>query len=669
MRNTKKSPTRRRSTNTNAINNNKDIELLEKLFARLEEVENLLGKKLKELAKHHNGQPFPILVNKSSIVIDLVKAINIPSPDIIHVPEAYCSLTVDKYLVDASSISNPSSNPVWHDHFEIDVVKSKPSRKELGKKLDLATIHKSFFYFQISSKNDAGADDYLGYVGLSGKDVLQLCEEVTSGLTWFDIVPVVPQSSSRSKKKQPKLALRFHTTGHVPALYNQILVEIVKCREKIEILYKTIISNITKGIEDTITAAEVANSIKSIRGDVEKLNMNLTKHVPHFLYCGLYDQLLDLRRQHESIFTLAEEAKVTDKQIVMEREKVLKSFNSADITMMTTNNVAKIRYSLVQEVKKATNKYAGSTTKRIIQSLLQLQNELLAKLKKKSRRIFMQPVDILTKKVVADQTVTTEKAINTLNNIRNKDGENHQAVIQDAHKEIQLLQHFFWDEMVNAIFDDWNLIYNKDNKKLQSKHGSHAKQMRDKSRKEDKYRDTIKQCRKQLNSLLEMQEEFAQSEAVIPPLKESHRLLKMCHEIELAKEKMVRKCKKKKVQLGNLHNRSKKQPVRSQTSSSIFNIKIKKLTTENERIKADIETVDKKIENYNFILRSSPWKKKVQGSVDKTLSRNRSKSPTKKKSRREGLPVGWKAYKDKSTGQTYYHHRTSNKTQWTKPII
>ena len=191
--------------------------------------------------------------------------------------------------------------------------------------------------------------------------------------------------------------------------------------------------------------------------------------------------------------------------------------------------------------------------------------------------------------------------------------------------------------------------------------------MRDKSRKEDKYRDTIKQCRKQLNLLLEMQEEFAQSEAVIPPLQESHRLLKLSHEIKLAKEKMVKQCKKKKVQLGHLHNRSTKQQVRSQTSDSIFNMKIQKLNAENDQIKTAIETVDKKIENYNFILRSSPWKKKAQGSVDKTLSRNRSKNRTKKKSRTEGLPVGWKAYKDKSTGRTYYHHRASNKTQWTKP--
>ena len=240
----RKSPTRRRSTHTNLINSNDKITLLESLFLKLDSVENSLGSKLGELGKHHNGKPFPLIIGKSNIVVDVIKATNIPFPDITHVPEAYCSLTVDKAIVGASSIANPSSNPIWHDHFEIAVVKSKPSRKDLGKKLDLATIEKSFFYFQISSKNHAGADDYLGYVGLSGKDVISLCEKVTTGIKWFEIIPVVAKSSP-SKKVKPKLALRFNATGHVPLIYNQVLLDVTKQRNEIEIVYKMIKSTAT----------------------------------------------------------------------------------------------------------------------------------------------------------------------------------------------------------------------------------------------------------------------------------------------------------------------------------------------------------------------------------------------------------------------------------------
>ena len=96
--------------------------------------------------KHHGGRPYPIIVGKSKIVIDVIRATNIPSPDITHTPQAYCTLTVDKALIDAAVIAEPTSNPVWHDHFEIDIVKSKPSRQQLGKKLDLATIKKLFLF-------------------------------------------------------------------------------------------------------------------------------------------------------------------------------------------------------------------------------------------------------------------------------------------------------------------------------------------------------------------------------------------------------------------------------------------------------------------------------------------------------------------------------------------
>ena len=50
--------------------------------------------------------------------------------------------------------------------------------------------------------------------------------------------------------------------------------------------------------------------------------------------------------------------------------------------------------------------------------------------------------------------------------------------------------------------------------------------MRKKSNKEDKYREAIKNCRKQLNELQEMQEEFALSQAIVKPLQEMHKILK-----------------------------------------------------------------------------------------------------------------------------------------------
>ena len=156
------------------VQNHTSIQSLDQLFLDLDEIENSLGDKLKELVKHHGGRPYPIIVGKSKIVIDVIRATNIPSPDITHTPQAYCTLTVDKALMNATVIAEPTSNPVWHDHFEIDIVKSKPSRQELGKKLDLATIKENYFYFQISSKNSTGGDDYLAYVGLNGNEVVKI---------------------------------------------------------------------------------------------------------------------------------------------------------------------------------------------------------------------------------------------------------------------------------------------------------------------------------------------------------------------------------------------------------------------------------------------------------------------------------------------------------------
>ena len=661
----RKSPTRRRSTHTNLINSNDKITLLESLFLKLDSVENSLGSKLGELGKHHNGKPFPLIVGKSNIVVDVIKATNIPFPDITHVPEAYCSLTVDKAIVGASSIANPSSNPIWHDHFEIAVVKSKPSRKDLGKKLDLATIEKSFFYFQISSKNHAGADDYLGYVGLGGKDVISLCEKVTTGIKWFEIIPVVAKSSP-SKKVKPKLALRFNATGHVPLIYNQVLLDVTKQRNEIEIVYKMIIENIKNKKDDM---AEVDKRIRNIQINLEKVDMNLKKQVPHSLYCGLYDQLAAMRNQQESVNNLAEKLKVNDKIIKFEQDKVLKSLMDADDKMMKIDNVAKIRYSLAQIVKSALDAYVKHATKSIIQSLLKKQNDLISNMKKKSRRVFMDPVNILESKVVVQKTVSTEKAINKLNNIRNMEEKETNQVIQKALQEIDLLEDTFWEQMVIAIFNDWNIIYEKSNNTIQKKHGSHAKEMRKKSAKEDQYRITIKTCRNQLNHLLQMEEEIALSEAVVPQLQESHRLFGEFTRIEEIKGELEQQYKNKKIQFQKLNEKRKKEAKARSKSSNIFDIKLKKINAENEQIIASIESVDKQIKHYQQVLKSSPWKKKFRGAIGKVMAVNKIKriSKNSRKSRREGLPRGWKAYKDKSSGQTYYHNRKLNETQWTVP--
>ena len=661
----RKSPTRRRSTHTDLINSNDKVALLESLFLKLDSVENSLGSKLGELGKHHNGKPFPLIVGKSNIVVDVIKATNIPFPDITHVPEAYCSLTVDKAIVGASSIANPSSNPIWHDHFEIAVVKSKPSRKDLGKKLDLATIEKSFFYFQISSKNHAGADDYLGYVGLSGKDVISLCEKVTTGIKWFEIIPVVAKSSP-SKKVKPKLALRFNATGHVPLIYNQVLLDVTKQRNEIEIVYKMIIENIKNKKDDM---AEVDKRIRNIQINLEKVDMNLKKQVPHSLYCGLYDQLAAMRNQQESVNNLAEKLKVNDKIIKFEQDKVLKSLKDADDKMMKIDNVAKIRYSLAQIVKSALDAYVQHATKSIIQSLLKKQNNLISNMKKKSRRVFMDPVNILESKVVVQKTVSTEKAINKLNNIRNMEEKETNQVIQKALQEIDLLEDTFWEQMVIAIFNDWNIIYEKSNNTIQKKHGSHAKEMRKKSAKEDQYRITIKTCRNQLNHLLQMEEEIALSEAVVPQLQESHRLFGEFTRIEEIKGELEQQYKNKKIQFQKLNEKRKKEAKARSKSSNIFDIKLKKINAENEQIIASIESVDKQIKHYQQVLKSSPWKKKFRGAIGKVMAVNKIKriSKNSRKSRREGLPRGWKAYKDKSSGQTYYHNRKLNETQWTVP--
>ena len=664
----RKSPTRRRSTHTNLINSNDKITLLESLFLKLDSVENSLGSKLGELGKHHNGKPFPLIVGKSNIVVDVIKATNIPFPDITHVPEAYCSLTVDKAIVGASSIANPSSNPIWHDHFEIAVVKSKPSRKDLGKKLDLATIEKSFFYFQISSKNHAGADDYLGYVGLSGKDVISLCEKVTTGIKWFEIIPVVAKSSP-SKKVKPKLALRFNATGHVPLIYNQVLLDVTKQRNEIEIVYKMIIENIKNKKDDMITAAEVDKHIRNIQINLEKVDMKLKKQVPHSLYCGLYDQLAAMRNQQESVNNLAEKLKVNDKIIKFEQDKVLKSLMDADDKMMKIDNVAKIRYSLAQMVKSTLDAYVKHATKAIIQSILKKQNDLISSMKKKSRRVFMDPVNILGSKVVVQKTVSTEEAINKLNDIRNMEEKEINQVIQKALQEIDLLEDTIWEQMVIAIFNDWNMIYEKSNNTIQKKHGSHAKEMRKKSAKEDQYRITIKTCRNQLNHLLQMEEEIALSEAVVPQLQESHRLFGEFTRIEEIKGELEQQYKNKKIQFQKLNEKRKKEAKARSKSSNIFDIKLKKINTENEQIIASIESVDKQIKHYQQVLKSSPWKKKFRGAIGKVMAVNKIKriSKNSRKSRREGLPQGWKAHKDKSSGETYYHNRKLNKTQWAVP--
>jgi len=383
----------------------------------------------------------------------------------------------------------------------------------------------------------------------------------------------------------------------------------------------------------------------------------------------LYDQLAAMRNQQESVNNLAEKLKVNDKIIKFEQDKVLKSLMDADDKMMKIDNVAKIRYSLAQIVKSALDAYVKHATKSIIQSLLKKQNYLISNMKKKSRRVFMDPVNILESKVVVQKTVSTEEAITKLNNIRNMEEKETNQVIQKALQEIDLLEDTFWEQMVIAIFNDWNIIYEKSNNTIQKKHGSHAKEMRKKSAKEDQYRITIKTCRNQLNHLLQMEEEIALSEAVVPQLQESHRLFGEFTRIEEIKGELEQQYKKKKIQFQKLNEKRKKEAKARSKSSNIFDIKLKKINAENEQIIASIESVDKQIKHYQQVLKSSPWKKKFRGAIGKVMAVNNRKriSKNSRKSRREGLPQGWKAYKDKSSGQTYYHNRKLNETQWTVP--
>ena len=228
------------------IQKHTSIQSLDQLFLDLDEIENSLGDKLKELVKHHGGRPYPIIVGKSKIVIDVIRATEHTITRHNSYPTSVLYLNCRQSLDNATVIAEPTRNPVWHDHFEIDIVKSKPSRQELGKKLDLETIKNNYFYFQISSKNSTGGDDYLAYVGLNGNEVVKMCEEVTTGIKFFDAIPVIPQSPS---KKKAKLALRFNVTGHIPLIYDKVLVAIVNAREGVEKVYKDAIELLRAGHE------------------------------------------------------------------------------------------------------------------------------------------------------------------------------------------------------------------------------------------------------------------------------------------------------------------------------------------------------------------------------------------------------------------------------------
>ena len=649
------------------IQKHTNVQSLDQLFLDLDTIENSLGDKLKELVKHHGGRPYPIIVGKSKIVIDVIRATDIPSPDITHIPQAYCTLTVDKALVNATVIADPTRNPVWHDHFEMDIVKSKPSRQQLGKKLDLETIKNTYFYFQISSKNSTGGDDYLAYVGLSGNEVVKMCEEVTTGIKFFDAIPVIPQSPS---KRKAKLALRFNVTGHIPLIYDKVLVAIVNTRQDIEKVYKNAIELLRAGHE--LNEHELASKIRSYRDDIQKIDIMLKKEVPHSLYCGLYDQLAEMKTLQETITKLAEKAKVKEKRVVVERNKAQKCLSEADTLMHTTKNVSKIRYSLIQKVRSAVEDYVSSTTRQIARNLSEQQHTFLVKMQGLGRRNLVQRINVSSTKEIKESVDSSELAIRELKDRKISASDNYYSIIRTAQNSLDDLREQFMKALTVAILRDWNTIYEQSSKSIQTKHGSHAKEMRKKSNKEDKYREAIKNCRKQLNELQEMQEEFALSQAIVKPLQEMHKILKDYSDCKKEYSELEAISKRKRGILVDFQKNAASPVSKSsgRTSSSI-DVRIRKIKSENEQMIAALETVDKEIEKYKIILKTSPWKKKMVSNVNKVIASNRmSKAKGREKSRKsrsDGLPPGWKAYKDKNTGQTYYHNRKMGKTQWILP--
>ena len=143
----------------------------------------------------------------------------------------------------------------------------------------------------------------------------------------------------------------------------------------------------------------------------------LKKEVPHSLYCGLYDQLAEMKTLQETITKLAEKAKVKEKRVVVERNKAQKCLSEADTLMHTTKNVSKIRYSLIQKVRSAVEDYVSSTTRQIARNLSEQQHTFLVKMQGLGRRNLVQRINVSSTKEVKESVDSSELAIRELEKI------------------------------------------------------------------------------------------------------------------------------------------------------------------------------------------------------------------------------------------------------------
>ena len=265
----------------------------------------------------------------------------------------------------------------------------------------------------------------------------------------------------------------------------------------------------------------------------------LKKEVPHSLYCGLYDQLADMKTVHETIGKLAQKAKVKEKRVVVEQNKAQKCLTEADILMHTTKNVSKVRYSLIQKVRLTMEAYVSATTRQIARNLSEQQHTFLVKMQGLGRRNLVNRINISSTKEVTESVHHSELAIRELENTKISATDNYHSIITTAQNALDNLREHFIRALTVAILRDWNTIYEQSSKSIQTKHGSHAKEMKKNPIRKTNTGRPLKNCRKKLNELQEMQQEFALSQAIVKPLQEMHEILKdyndckkECNELE-----------------------------------------------------------------------------------------------------------------------------------------
>jgi hypothetical protein len=626
------------------------LELVDQAIGKLNGVEEKLTRKLLEVVgetddiNEQSGIPgvFPLVPQKTKIMIEVLRAFSIPSAEPSIEPTTECVVRFNRNTVigRTKSVCEASANPVWNSMVgSVTIAKAGGTK---SKSISVDALMQGVLVFEIVGKTKGrGSDDVLAQAVVPGLHIASLWrDKVELGVQMFSL-----ESNLRTNAdSRMKVVVRFTPSKRFPVLYDTVLAHVFTIRKKLQTIWIELdkITAANKIIEQKNAAEGSAEApletapretSKKVRDHLKAISELETEMetMPHAQYCGMQKQMTEFRKNIETVSTLAALIHQEDEKA---KGQAWKGYHKERENMVAMVNVGSLRFSLIEKVRLVVTKYKNKICKAISQALGKQISELTIELKRnRYNRKLNEPCDVLKSHSWVSQSKKCERRIKNAEHLlsSNKPVVDQRAAVMNAREGINALEDAFWNELVAAMFRDWTAIARQAEAALAAKQKEYSKTIKSSYTEHDSYREKVKRMQDELSAMLAEEDQQAHVNSRVPQLTSMYKTMVYLATDEMARGQLVAQLEQTQSRYASLKAQSEQDDSREENMA--ITVRIEELRQAYDAVNTEIAAVGAKIKEYKDAKRRS--KRERAEKRGSSRGSQRSGSPEKKRSSRE----------------------------------